>query len=97
MSLWIKILVYPALVLLCALVGGSIGVWIPAHGTENDTGAAGAADGMGMILFGFIGLVIGLTVGIILLFSLMAWLKHKKPVELAPPQEENVWPPPPRS
>ncbi len=100
MSLWLKIIVYPSLVLFCTFLGGVIGVWIPAHGTEKDTGAAGVADGMGMILYGFVGLAIGLAVGIVLLLILMAWLERRElTADPAPPQEpeENGWPPAPRS
>ena len=98
MPTWLKLLIYPFIVLFFASLGGFVGMWLPARGTENDTGAAGAADGMEMILFGAIGLAIGLVVGASAVLILHVLLNRNKNVQTKPvvSQEDNVWPPAPR-
>ena len=97
MHLWLKVIIGSCLVLICAIFGGCLGFWLPARGTEGDTGAAGVADGMMMIMYGTLGLFLGLVVGITGVLILWSQLGRNRvlatPISASP--SDNVWPPPP--
>ena len=97
MPKWLRVLIFSSILLFCTILGGIIGAWLPARGTEYDTGAAGAADGMEMILFGLLGLSIGFFVGLIgaLILSFQLNRVSATRAEYVTLSGEEVWPPPP--
>lgn len=97
MPKWLRVLVFSSILLFCTILGGVLGAWLPARGTEHDTGAAGAADGMEMILFGLLGLSIGFFVGLIgaLILNFQLTMFSMARTEYVTPSGEDVWPPPP--
>lgn len=98
MPTWLRVPVYFLILLFCTVFGGGIGAWLPARGTEGDTGAAGVADGMQMIMFGTLGLFVGFFIGLLSIFILKPHLDKTSSVtaKYADPPGEDVWPPPPR-
>lgn len=96
MPTWLKVITCSTIILLCTIFSCGLGLWLPARGTERDTGAAGAADGMMMIMYGTLGLFIGLVVGIVGAAILWSRLdKRVSTVAMSALPHDQVWPPPP--
>ncbi len=97
MPTWPKVAISSSIILICAVFGCGLGVWLPARGTEGDAGAAGVADGMMMIMYGTLGLFIGLVVGIVGVVILWSRLDKNQVsiVGMEALPEDNTWPPPP--
>lgn len=68
MRKFLAALVYLALWLLITLTGGTIGAWWPISGVAEPW----AGDGIGVLIFGFLGLLVGGMVGYVLVLFVIS-------------------------
>ena len=87
---------------LLIVIGGVVGIWLFARDLPVDGGGLG--DGIGMLLFGAIGMIIAGMVGIVGLVIFWSVLAARNEAagqktndtNSAIAQAEGVWPPPPK-
>jgi len=99
---YLKIIISFCIEVFIVVIGGAVGAWLPVRNIPE--GGGGPGDGIGMFIFGTLGMVVAGMVGIVVLvifWSVLAMRNEttgKKRGDLASvvPQAEGVWPPPPK-
>ncbi len=99
MPIFLKVLLSLVIGIACVFTGGGIGAWLAWLSVRNvPPSQDSAGDGIGVIFFGMLGMVIGCFVGIISIMAFWTALRNRSTAKSGPgihPQE-GVWPPPPR-
>lgn len=99
MPTFLKVLLSLAIETGCVFAGGGISVWLAWLSVRNiPPGEDTPGDGIGVIFFGMLGMVVGCFVGIISIMAFWTTLRNRAAAKSGPvihPQE-GVWPPAPK-
>lgn len=101
MPAYLKIFLSILAEVFCIVAGGAAGAWFPMRDVPAGEGNAG--DGMGMLLFGGLGIIVAGTLGIVglaVFWSVQtARTEAAKSVSILTGQDlepKSTWPPPPK-